>query len=176
MGIAPVWFFIEGKTIRKNTLRQRDLTDVPPRKLSVATGGAVQKKGMKRGESRTSPRRIKAIEEKQHAALKYRRMGYTYSQIAEAVGYSGRQGAFEAIQSALARVIREPAEDVSSLDLERLDAMFVNPYLSALNGDLAAMSACLIIMARRAKLLGLDAAANQQLSGLGGVAIKIVEI
>jgi hypothetical protein len=35
--------------------------------------------------------------------------------------------------------------------------MFVKPYQNALIGDLAALSACLIIMARRARLLGLDA-------------------
>jgi hypothetical protein len=134
----------------------------------------VVKKRRAGGESATSARRIRAIEEKQLAALEYRKLGYTYAQIAEVLGYAGKQGAYEAIQSALTRVIRDPAEDVIRLDLTRLDALFIKPYQDALNGDLAALSACLVIMARRARLLGLDAPIKKQMSGPSGAAITAV--
>lgn len=109
------------------------------------------------GESITSPRRIKAVEEKQLQALEYRKMAYSYSQIAEALGYAGPQGAQAAVMSALARIIREPAQEVLKLELERLDAMFSKPYQAAISGDLVAVGSCLNIMARKARMLGLDA-------------------
>lgn len=110
-----------------------------------------------RGESDTSPRRIKAIVEKQLAALEYRKMAYSYAQIAEALGYAGPQGAQYAVEAALTRIIREPAEHVLTLELERLDGMFSKPYQNAINGDLMAINSCLAIMGRKARLLGLDA-------------------
>jgi hypothetical protein len=126
------------------------------------------------GESLSSPRRIKAIEEKQVAALEYRKLGYTFAQIADALGYAGPQGAQAAVTTALMRVVREPAEHVLTLELERLDALFIKPYQSALNGDLMALNACLNLMARKAKLLGLDAPMRSEHSGLGGNAIRAV--
>lgn len=104
----------------------------------------------------TSPRRIKAITEKQLPALEYRRMGYTYTQIAVALGYSSAQGAHKAVLAALARIIRKPPEDLRLLELERVDALFARAYRDALDGDLKALSACLAIMAHRAKLMGFD--------------------
>jgi hypothetical protein len=126
----------------------------------------------KRGESSTSPRRIKAITEKQLNALEYRKLGYSFKQIAEALGYKGAQGAYEAVQAALRSVIREPAEDVLSLELERLDALFVKPYSSALAGDLQALSACLAVMGRKARLLGLDAPVKTETTGANGGPIQ----
>lgn len=134
----------------------------------------MKNKRKKAGESMTSPRRIKAVEEKQLQALEYRKMGYTYAQIAEAIGMNSAQAAHYAIMSALTRIIREPAEDVLKLDLERLDALFSKPYQNALQGDLMALNVCLGIMARRAKLLGLDAPVKRELSGHGGGAITAV--
>jgi hypothetical protein len=125
-----------------------------------------------RGESATSPRRIKAVEEKQAQALEYRKMGYSYAQIAQALGYAGPQGAQAAVESALARIIREPAEAVLKLELERLDGMFSKPYQNAIAGDLVAVNSCLAIMARKARLLGLDAPARVDSTvsnGAGGV-------
>lgn len=139
----------------------------PARKRAPAKKKA--KKGTKkRGESSTSPRRIKAITEKQLNALEYRKLGYSFKQIADALGYRGAQGAYEAVQAALRSVIREPAEEVLQLEVERLDALFVKPYASALQGDLQALSACLAVMGRKARLLGLDAPTKTETSGPGG--------
>jgi hypothetical protein len=116
-----------------------------------------KKKPAPRGESATSPRRLKAVLEKQAQALEYRKMAYSYAQIAEALGYAGPQGAQYAVEAAIGRVIREPAEAVLTLELERLDGMFSKPYQNAINGDLMAVNTCLSIMSRKARLLGLDA-------------------
>jgi hypothetical protein len=136
----------------------------------AANPSPARKKAKKRprGESTTSPRRIKAVTEKQLNALEYRKLGYSFKQIADALGYAGPQGAYEAVQAALRSVIREPAEEVLGLELERLDALFVKPYSSALAGDLQALSACLAVMTRKARLLGLDAPVKTETSGPGG--------
>lgn len=137
-----------------------------PRKPPAKKPTARKKKP--RGESTTSPRRIKAITEKQLNALEYRKLGYSFKQIADALGYRGAQGAYEAVQAALKAVIREPAEEVLALELERLDALFVKPYQSALAGDLQALAGCLSVMGRKARLLGLDAPVKTETSGPGG--------
>jgi hypothetical protein len=119
--------------------------------------GVTKKKSMRRGESLTSPRRIKSVTEKQLPALEYRRMGYSYAQIAEALGFSSAQAAHKAVTSVLKRVTRKPSDDLVLLELERVDALFVRPYQDALAGDLAALAACLSLMERKSRLLGLDA-------------------
>lgn len=128
-----------------------------------------------RGESATSPRRIKAVEEKQAQALEYRKMGYSYAQIAQALGYAGPQGAQYAVEAALTRIVREPAEAVLKLELERLDGMFSKPYQNAMAGDLLAVNACLAIMGRKARMLGLDAPVKTDatLSNGGAGAFKV---
>lgn len=143
-------------------------------KAMTGTEVQVKKKRNKTGESATSPRRIAAVEVKQLQALEYRKMGYTYAQIAEAMSLNSSQAAHYSIQAALTRIIREPAEDVLKLDLERLDALFSKPYQDALQGDLMALNVCLGIMARRAKLLGLDAPVKREVAGHGGGAITAV--
>lgn len=146
------------------TVSQLADASVPSGTARDQKGRVLKKKNMRRGESLTSPRRIKAVTERQLPALKYRRLGYTYAQIAERLGYSSAQGAFKAVESVLKRIIREPAEDVVLLELERVDALFVRPYKDALAGDLAALAACLSLMERKSRMLGLDAPAKGDLS------------
>jgi hypothetical protein len=122
----------------------------------------------KAGQSSTSPARLKVILERQVQALEYRKMGYTFDQIANALGYAGAPGAYAAVQRSLLTVLRAPAEDVLQIELLRLDALFSKPYQAALQGDLMALTGCLSVMARKAKLLGLDAPVKQELSGPGG--------
>ena len=51
---------------------------------------------------------------------------------------------------------RETIRIARRIESERLDAMFMVAYNASLSGDLKAINAALLIMARRAKLLGLD--------------------
>lgn len=118
------------------------------------------KRGAKPGRSRngakTSPQTA-AARAKAAKALELRMEGRTFEAIAEEVGYAGKQGAYEAVRRSLLEVVREPAEELIRLDLERLDALWGIQYLNAQAGDVQAMAACMKIMERRAKLLGLDA-------------------
>jgi hypothetical protein len=106
-------------------------------------------------ESKTSPRRLQAFE-RQVMALEYRKVGFTYVQIADALGYRGRQSAHYAVEQALKFAARDVADDVITLELLRLDSLFSRVYHTALMGDLPSLSACLAVMAVKASLLGLD--------------------
>jgi hypothetical protein len=87
--------------------------------------------------------------------------GKTFEAIAEELGYAGKQGAYDAVKRSLDAVTREPAEELIKLDLERLDVLWGIQYLNAQVGDVQAMAACMKLMERRAKLLGLDAPIKQ---------------
>lgn len=103
-------------------------------------------------ESKTSPRRLRAVE-RQASALGYRKAGFTYGQIADALGYRGRQSAHYAVERAIRFAARDAADDTVALELLRLDALFSRVYQGALTGDLPSVSACLSIMAMKAQLL-----------------------
>lgn len=111
---------------------------------------------MARNKNQTSPQTT-AAKLKAAKALELRMEGKTFEVIAEELGYAGRQGAYDAVRRSLDAITREPAEELIKLDLERLDALWGIQFLNAQAGDVQAMAACMKIMERRAKLLGLDA-------------------
>ena len=115
-----------------------------------------KKKPPPRNGAKTSPETA-AAQVRAAKALELRMEGQTFEAIAEALGYAGKQGAYDAVRRSLAAVTREPAEELIKLDLERLDVLWQIQYLNAQGGDVQAMAACMKIMERRAKLLGLDA-------------------
>lgn len=115
------------------------------------------------GEPKSSERRI-AARERQLEALNLKRAGADYRTIARQLGYGGPSGAHKAVQTALREIIREPAEDLITLELDRLDRMFLGHWPAASRGNKAATDACLKIMERRAKLLGLDAPVKKEIT------------
>lgn len=107
---------------------------------------------MARGESRTSPRRLLAIQ-RQAWALKLRIQGYTYQQIAQSAGFNSRQAAHKSVSQAVIRMARGSDDVELQLDAERVDCMFIPTFKAATLGDLAAIDACLALMERRSQLL-----------------------
>lgn len=105
---------------------------------------------------KTNPETI-AARLKAAQALNLRMEGKTFEDIAKELKYNSKQSAFDAVKRALDSVVREPAESLITLDLERLDVLWQIQYLGAQAGDVSALGACMRIMERRAKLLGLDA-------------------
>lgn len=104
-------------------------------------------------------------------ALDLRRKGYSYVQIAAIMGYAYASGAEKAVRRALKYVIREPAEAVRKLELDRLDSMLQAIWPRVQRGDLLAMDRALRIEERRAKLLGLDTIDGDR----GPLIIQVVE-
>lgn len=107
-------------------------------------------------ESKTSENRIAAAE-RQRQALELRKAGLGYQAIADKLGYSGPSGAYQSIRAALRAIVKEPAEEVLALELQRLDDMLAGLWLKARQGDTLKVDRVLKIMQRRAELLGLDA-------------------
>ena len=101
----------------------------------------------------------KAIDEaeRSRSAIEMRKAGLTYDVIAQRLGFANRSGAFKAVERGIRSIMREPADDLRSLELERLDTIQVGLWTKARSGDVQAIDRLLRIMERRAKLLGLDA-------------------
>jgi hypothetical protein len=91
------------------------------------------------------------------AALQLRRAGCTYDVIARRLGYSNRSGAWHAVRAGLSATLREPADELRGLELERLDRLHEAVWDRAIRGHLASVDRVLAIMKRRSALLGLDA-------------------
>lgn len=95
--------------------------------------------------------------ERQAAALELRLAGQEYAAIADELGYANKSGAYKAVQNALTAIIREPAEQLVTLEVARLDAMLRAVWKRIVGkGELGAIDRALKIMERRARLLGLD--------------------
>lgn len=107
-------------------------------------------------ESKTSIKRLEAAR-KQAEALDYRKQGKTLQWIADKLEYASPAGAHHAIMSALQKTLQEPADELRTLELIRLDALLDATWLWASQGKPQAIDRVLRIMERRAKLLGLDA-------------------
>lgn len=111
--------------------------------------------GQPRNGRKTAPATIEA-KERTARALELRKGGETFATIARRVGYRSPQAAHDAVRRALEELLREPAGQLLALELERLDELWSAHYGNALAGDLQALAACLKLMERRARLLGLD--------------------
>ena len=90
-------------------------------------------------------------------ALELRRAGKTFDEIAAALGYADRGGAYKAVETGLRETLRETATDLRTLELQRLDELTAAFWPMALSGDAHAADRVLAMMKRRADLLGLDA-------------------
>jgi len=110
---------------------------------------------------------VKAYE-RQQEALSLRLVGLSYDAIAERLEFANRSGAFRAVQAALKKTLQEPADELRTLELERLDSMLLPMMAQAKKGNQGAVDRVLRIMERRAKLLGLDAPTKQEITGAGG--------
>ena len=97
-----------------------------------------------------------AILDKEQKVVSLRREGFTWDQIAKEVGYASPSGASDAYYRASYRVVQEDVDQLRQLENDRLDYLLNAVWDNALAGDYKAVEACLKIMARRAKLLGLD--------------------
>lgn len=97
-----------------------------------------------------------ALIEKERQVLELRRAGASFEEIATRVGYRNRAAAHKAYRRAISRVLKEPAEDVRDLELDRLDRLLMGVWAKASRGELGAVDRALRIGERRARLLGLD--------------------
>lgn len=128
---------------------------------------------MAKPESTTS-RRILKGREREQAAVKLRMGGATYDEIGSSLGITAPT-AYRAVKRAIGRVIAKTSEDADqlrTLELQRLDKLLLALWPRASRGDDAAVDRVLRVMERRAKLRGLDAPVQVSGPGGGPIAVK----
>jgi hypothetical protein len=101
--------------------------------------------------------------ERQREALRLRKGGATYEDISRALGLGSTAAAHGLVRYALHKVIREPAEQVLRLELQRYDALLAGLWAKAEAGNEDAVETCLRVMSARQKLLGIDAPTKLQI-------------
>jgi hypothetical protein len=104
--------------------------------------------GRHRNRALAAARRTRAIE--------LRAQGWTYEQIAEERGYANRGTVCHIVSDALAMQQAEAIEDLRFVERQRLDALQVALWDTAMTGDVKAAQAILAIVMARVRLLGLD--------------------
>lgn len=127
-----------------------------------------QVEGKKNGPQRTNARAMNA-RQRELQALELRMAGQPYSQIAKALGYRNRASAYSAVIRVLDRREAEPAERVRNMELQRLERLLQAYWKRAVRKrtpDIAAAKLCLDILARRARMLGLDAPVKVDITDL----------
>lgn len=112
--------------------------------------------------------------DKHMQALELRKAGLTITEIAARVGLSRTQ-VHRVIDRLLKDTKAEAAEEIRTLELARLDTAQVAIWAQVRQGNHGAIDRLLRIMERRAKLLGLDAPARQELTGADGGAIATTQ-
>lgn len=93
---------------------------------------------------------------KQAQAMRLRAGGMTFRAIADELGYRSEQAAYKAVKTGLQKTLREPADELRTLEAERLDRLLEGLWEKAISGDTWSVDRVLNIMKRRAELLGLD--------------------
>jgi hypothetical protein len=115
---------------------------------------------MPRGKPSKNSKQQAQARAKDKEALELRKAGATYQQIADKLGISlsGAGVCVSRAMDALRLEVKEAAEQVLELELDRLDSMLLGLWDKARRGDTAAIDRVLKIQDRRAKYLGLDQA------------------
>lgn len=103
--------------------------------------------------AKTSPAQIR-IAKRRAVVLDLRTQGLDFRTIARHVGTSAATAYRDASES-IAQITREPAHELLTLELLRLDEMQKGFYAAACEGNISATNMCLRILDQRAKLLGL---------------------
>lgn len=100
-----------------------------------------------------------------------KRDGHSYDEIAKALGYANRSGAFKAVESLLTSMEVESVDSYRKVENERLDRLLRVHAQLADDGDTQAAQVVLGITKERAKLNGLYAPVETKLSGGLGVTL-----
>jgi hypothetical protein len=98
-------------------------------------------------------------------ALEYRTNGFTFERIGAALGIN-RSAAYKLVMRGIARTIEQPAQELRTLQLERLDEMLSAVYPHARQGDIAAINKSLDILDRMNRLSGLDRSNDVKRTGV----------
>lgn len=138
--------------------------------------------------------------ERDARACEMKSRGASYQQISDSLGYGGRRNAYRAVQSALAEIPMESAEELRRIQLQQLDQLTVEALavleagqplvtqagrivvnddgepLPDLPARLQAISLLLRVHDRRARLMGLDAPVKAEVITLDYLNARLAEL
>lgn len=133
---------------------------------------------------KTSPERLDAAA-KALEAVRLRRNGMTYQEVADEIGYSSKSSAFEAVKRGLAEVrdlTAEEAEELRTLEAMRLDGALQVAWAIMEDEDagnetrLKAVDRVVKTSESRRKLFGLDGPIKINLSGDEDVKVALLQM
>jgi hypothetical protein len=113
-------------------------------------------KGKRTAGKGTGPERDATTAKKVCQALEYRAAGMTYAVIAEAMGCAVSR-AHDLVQIGIQGNIRESAEALIELQLQRLDKLFIPVFQKAVTGDTKAVDTALALMRQMDAYYGIGA-------------------
>ena len=142
-----------------------DLTEEEEAQAPQPRAAGIRAKAMGRGmkpvfkpaKVSKNSKRVLAME-KQRKALELRKGGASYASIAQAVGYKDQSGARKAVQRAFRDVIQEPALEVKTIQIERLNHMLLTLWPKVQQGDENAINTSLRVMDKIDRLMGTEEA------------------
>jgi len=111
----------------------------------------------------TTPLHLQPVDRRMAAKLRAARAvqlritGASYRSIARELGYSGPGACFNAVQRELRAYRQEPADELRTLELARLDEALKAIWPRVVRGQTRAVDSFIKLSKRRADLLGLDA-------------------
>ena len=109
--------------------------------------------------------------QKQLKALQLRLAGRNYDEIAAALQYANRSVAWKAVKNAMTKTLREPADQIRDMETDRLDKALAGIWTRVIKGDDRAIQTFIRLSEQRAKLLGLYAPTQTDITS-GGEVIK----
>lgn len=134
-------------------------TDLPP----VVTPIRKKRKPQPPQNSKTSPEAI-ARRQRDHEAVKLRRQGWLYDQIAEKLGYANKGHAQAAVANLVHEFPREDVEDFRDLEEQRLDEAQKAVWAKVMDGDVRALEVFVKLSERRSRLRGGDAPVRREIT------------
>jgi hypothetical protein len=127
------------------------------------------------GQPKSSQKTLEA-KDRQRRAIEMRLTGMGLQDIADQLGYSDASGAFRAIKRGMEKSVREPAEQLLTMELMRLDDLLQAHFPLAKSGDTRSAELVLKVMERRSKYLGMDAPEKIDLTGQMTQTVQLVGI
>lgn len=140
-----------------------DEPDVPTPHAGQVRKRVIQKRGQikvsKKVKNATSPNRL-LKKEKERKALELRKGGANFHQIAQAVGYADASGAYRAVKRAMKEITQEPAIELKTMQIERLNHMLLTLWPKVQQGDESSINTALRVMDKIDALMGTEAASQ----------------
>lgn len=135
----------------------------PPSSVPAVRSAQIRQRVMaskpkaRKQRNKTSASKILA-KEKQRQALELRKGGASYPAIAQALGYGDPSGARKAVEAAMKQVTQEPAVELKTLNIERLNHMLLTLWPKVQQGDERAIDTSLRVLDKIDRLMGTEAA------------------